>query len=116
MSTLFDEIKEGLEEAIQHASGEPSPVRVRTIEIPDVAAVRHAQGLSQAEFAAYFGVSIDTLQGWEQRRRIPRGPASALLRVIQREPDAVRRALQDGPTAAYERAKPARPTKREPVA
>lgn len=95
MSTLFDEIKEGLEEAIQHASGEPTNVRVRTVEIPDVAAVRHTLEMSQAEFAAFFGVSIGTLQGWEQRRRVPRGPASVLLRVIQREPDAVIRALHE---------------------
>jgi putative transcriptional regulator len=70
----------------------PDPSGESWVEYP-VEAIRRRLGLTQKEFARMFGVSVDTLQGWEQRRR-PRGPALALLRVIDREPEAVRRALR----------------------
>jgi putative transcriptional regulator len=56
--------------------------------------VRRRLGMSQAAFAAMFGVSVWTLRNWEQGRRRPDGPARALLRVIDREPEAARRALE----------------------
>jgi putative transcriptional regulator len=59
----------------------------------DIAATRRRLGLSQSEFAAWFGISPGTLRNWEQGRRVPEGPARVLLRVIEREPEAVRRAL-----------------------
>ena len=63
----------------------------RTFELPeaDVAAIRHTYGLSQAKFASLMGISVRTLQNWEQGRRIPRGPARVLLRVVALHPDAV---------------------------
>ena len=65
----------------------------------DVKAIRQRLGKSQAAFARMIGVSVATLQNWEQGRRQPEGPARMLLRVIDREPEAVRRALRD-PEAA----------------
>jgi putative transcriptional regulator len=59
----------------------------------DVAAIRKRLGLSQAEFAGRFGFKLDALHNWEQGRRRPDGAARAFLRVIEREPEAVRRAL-----------------------
>ena len=59
----------------------------------DPRAVRERLGITQAAFARMFGVSVWTLRNWEQGRRRPDGPARALLRVIEREPDAARRAL-----------------------
>jgi putative transcriptional regulator len=59
----------------------------------DIAATRRRLGLSQTEFAAWSGISPGTLRNWEQGRRVPEGPARVLLRVIEREPEAVRRAL-----------------------
>ena len=50
-------------------------------------------GLSQTEFAACFGISPGTLHDSEPGRRVPEGPARVLLRVIERDPEAVRRAL-----------------------
>ena len=61
----------------------------------DVSAVRQALGMSEGEFATAFGISISTLRRWERDRRAPHGPARALLRVMAREPAAVRRALAD---------------------
>lgn len=50
-------------------------------------------GLTQKEFSGMIGVSIKTLQNWEQGRREPEGPAKALLRVVEKEPQAVLSAL-----------------------
>jgi putative transcriptional regulator len=55
----------------------------------DVKAIRKKTGLSQSAFAALLGVSLRTLQDWEQGRRHPRGPAQALLRVADRHPEAL---------------------------
>lgn len=90
----FDQIMEGLEEARAFVRGEDTGATVHVVDVPDVAALRHALGLSQVAFARTFDVSVGTLRGWEQGRRVPHGPARALLRVIAREPEAVRRALE----------------------
>jgi putative transcriptional regulator len=59
----------------------------------DVKAIRQKVGMSQEVFAGHFGVSRRTLQDWEQGRRQPSGAARAFLVVIDREPQATRRAL-----------------------
>jgi putative transcriptional regulator len=59
----------------------------------DVKAVRQRLGKSQAEFARMIGVSVATLQNWEQGRRRPEGPARALLKVAAANPEAVAAAL-----------------------
>ena len=60
------------------------------VELPtDVQAIRRRLGLSQSAFAALLGVSVRTLQDWEQGRRKPSGPAYALLRVATRHPKAL---------------------------
>lgn len=64
----------------------------RVVDIPDVAAIREETGLSQSKFAALLGVSVRTLQDWEQGRRAPCGAARTLLLIAQRSP----RALLDG--------------------
>ena len=66
---------------------------MRVVWPVDIAATRRRLGLSQTEFAAWFGISPGTLRNWEQGRRVPEGPARVLLRVIERDPEAVRRAL-----------------------
>lgn len=55
--------------------------------------VRKAAGLSQEQFAARYRVPVGTLRDWEQGRREPDAAALAYLRVIEREPEAVARAL-----------------------
>jgi putative transcriptional regulator len=59
----------------------------------DTARIRKKINMSQSRFAAYIGVSVRTIQEWEQGRVVPSGAARAFLTVIDREPDAVRRAL-----------------------
>lgn len=61
-----------------------------TVNLPkDVRAIREKTGLSQSAFAALLGVSMRTLQEWEQGRRQPTGPAYSLLRVAERHPKAL---------------------------
>jgi DNA-binding transcriptional regulator YiaG len=67
--------------------------RVRALKAIDPRVVRKRLRMSQMAFAHVFGVSVRTVQEWEQRRRKPAGAARALLQVIDREPEAVRRAI-----------------------
>ena len=79
------------------AHGDERDVAVHSVEVPDridVKGVRSKLGMSQGSFAARFGISTATLRNWEQGRRSPEGPARVLLTIIDREPEAVRRALR----------------------
>lgn len=60
----------------------------------DVRALREKLGLSQSDFAALFGFNVRSLQDWEQGRRRPEIPIRAYLAVIERDPQAVIRALR----------------------
>ena len=61
----------------------------RIVNAPSVAAIRERTGLSQAQFAALLGVSVRTLQEWEQGRRAPSGAARTLLMVAAKNPKAL---------------------------
>jgi putative transcriptional regulator len=67
--------------------------KVRIMVPTDVKAIRARFGLSQDRFAKTFALNLATLRDWEQQRRMPHGPARTLLQIIDREPEAVRRAL-----------------------
>ncbi len=93
MSTAFENIRQGLQEAIAHAQGNTRGVQVHRPREVDVKAVRSKVGMTQEQFAARFGFSTATLRHWERGDRSPRGPALVLLNVIERDPQAVIRAL-----------------------
>ncbi len=61
----------------------------RVLAYPSVASIRERTGLSQVQFARLIGVSVRTLQEWEQGRRAPSGPARTLLLVADRNPKAL---------------------------
>ena len=61
----------------------------RVIHFPPIADIRRRVGLSQSEFANLLGVSVRTLQEWEQGRRMPSGPARALLAIAHKNPKAL---------------------------
>lgn len=61
----------------------------RIVNLPSVAAVRELTGLSQSKFAALLGVSVRTLQEWEQGRRAPSGAARTLLMIAAKNPNAL---------------------------
>jgi putative transcriptional regulator len=86
---MFDELVESVREGGRILRGEAKPKRAFKIKEPDAAAVRETYGLSQQEFAALLGISVRTLQNWEQGRRQPHGPARVLLRVAAEHPRAV---------------------------
>lgn len=76
------EILEGLRELKRGEIG-------RVVSLPSVSAIRERTGLSQAKFAALLGVSVRTLQEWEQGRRAPSGAARTLLMVAAKNPQAL---------------------------
>ena len=79
---IGQEIRDGLREIKRGDYG-------RLINVPDVAEIRERTGLSQAHFASLLGVSVRTLQDWEQGRRAPSGAARTLLLVADRNPRAL---------------------------
>lgn len=76
------EILEGIREIKRGEHG-------RVINVPSVASVRERVGLSQSRFAQLLGVSVRTLQEWEQGRRAPSGAARTLLLIAQKNPAAL---------------------------
>lgn len=96
-SNAFKKIMAGLEDASAYVNGDTTRGRMVAkapkLSDVDVARVRIGLGLSQSEFARGFGISIGTLQGWEQGRRKPPGPARVLLNVITKDPQHVLQAI-----------------------
>jgi putative transcriptional regulator len=74
----------------------PTPARTMRMASPEVRDLRQRAKLTQMEFAARLGVPVETIRNWEQGKRMPRGPARALLAVIAHAPDAVFAALAPG--------------------
>lgn len=66
--------------------------RMTSVEVSTATEARNRVGLSQSEFARLLGVSVRTLQDWEQGRREPSGAAKTLLRIAAQNPEAVRAA------------------------
>ena len=89
----FRELVTSIRQAGAIRRGEARPSRQRTFTPVDVKGVRRRLGKTQAEFARMIGVSVATLQNWEQGRRRPEGPARALLCVAARNPEVVSAAL-----------------------
>jgi putative transcriptional regulator len=89
---LEDSIVAGLEEALAHAKGKAPEMIVRTPV--DVKAIRERTGLSQSVFAETFGIPAPTLRAWEQGQRAPERAAALYLHVIDKERQAVERALR----------------------
>lgn len=86
---LFEELKKSIEEGGKILKGKRKPSREFKFENPDPKQIRKRLGLSQNKFAKLLGISISTLQNWEQGRREPDGPAKVLLNVAAKYPDAV---------------------------
>ena len=90
MSTFGKELIQSLGEALAHVKGEGPAI----IHVPlDPREVRKRAKLTQAEMAPLMGMSLSGYRKWEQGRRTISGPAATLLRVIAKEPEAIKRAL-----------------------
>ena len=90
MSTFGEDLIQSLGEALAHARG-AAPVIVHAPVTPRE--VRRQAKLTQAQMAPLLGMSLSGYRKWEQGTRRISGAAATLLRVIEREPEAVRRAL-----------------------
>jgi len=94
MSRFGEELIESLKQASAHASGRRVPgMRVTTVKVPNVRAIRRALRMSQHRFAVVYRIPLATLKNWEQGRRYPDAPAAAYLRAIQRRPKEVMEAV-----------------------
>ena len=90
MSTFGDDLIQSLNEALAHAKGE-GPATIHAPVTPRE--VRKQAKLTQAQMAPLMGMSLSGYRKWEQGTRRVSGPAATLLRVLEREPEAVKRAL-----------------------
>jgi putative transcriptional regulator len=79
----------------KHQAGQARGGRISEAKATDVKKVRNQAGLAQADFARLIGVSVRTLQNWEQGHRKPTGAAAALLRAVKADPKAVIKALHE---------------------
>jgi putative transcriptional regulator len=98
---MFEELLGSVREAGSILRGQKKPSRRTIIGGPGVRFIRERTSLSQSEFARLIGVSVKTLQNWEQDRRRPTGPAAALLSIIEHDPALAVKAIhrvsaQDG--------------------
>lgn len=91
----FDRIKAGLDDAKAFLEGNADKSRFE-IHVPgtvDVRKIRTSLGLSQESFAQTYGFAVSAVRDWEQGRRQPDRSARILLKVVEKEPEAVMRAL-----------------------
>jgi len=96
MSKMGKRLIAAAKNARKIARGEADPKSYKVF-VPadiDVAGIRKKLKLSQSEFAERFAIAPGTLRDWEQHRKRPEGPARVLMLVIEREPEAVQRALR----------------------
>jgi putative transcriptional regulator len=89
----FTKLVASVRQAGKIRRGRMKASRVSNLRPLDIKKIRGRLGRSQSEFALMIGVSVATLQNWEQGRRKPDGPAQALLKVAASNPRAVERAL-----------------------
>ena len=90
---MFEELLNSVREGGAILRGQKKPSRRFEVKATAIRAIRERTSLSQSEFADLIGVSMKTLQNWEQDRRRPTGPAAALLRIIAHEPKMAIRAI-----------------------
>lgn len=92
---IGQEILSGLKEINEWQKGKKK-LKVTRVSLPsagDVTKIRKKLKLDQEDFADFMGVSVKTLQNWEQKRREPQGAARSLLRVAEKAPGAILKAL-----------------------
>jgi putative transcriptional regulator len=89
----FEDLLTSIDEARKIHAGKMKPSRIFKFQPVAVTNIRKKLHVSQTEFANILGISVDTLQNWEQGRRKPEGPALALLKVAENNPKAVMDAL-----------------------
>ena len=89
MDSLFDELREGLQQAIEYEKGNGPAKKVTYIISPiteyssdEIKRLRQDAGMTQSTFASYMGVSVKTVEAWERGRTHPTGPACRLMTML----------------------------------
>ncbi|SDX86107.1 putative transcriptional regulator [Allochromatium warmingii] len=95
MSNAFIEIMSGLNDAKSHAQGQSRHVIEHAPDCLNVKAIREKTGMNPQRFCATLGISLNTLKHWEQGSKIPRGSARILLKVVDKNPQVVIKAIAD---------------------
>lgn len=85
--SIFNELKDSLNEAVDIKHGRKAPSRVARYEVADVKALRESLAITQAQLAQALGTSVDTIKSWESKRRNPTGLAAKVLATIQDNPE-----------------------------
>jgi putative transcriptional regulator len=101
---VFDQIAEGLNEALAVARGEAEPYKLHVPAEVDVKSIRAKTGLSQKDFASTFGFGFDQLKQWEQGRSRPVQALRAYLLLINAQPVQMVKALRSLHSSIYEEA------------
>ncbi len=90
MKSLFEDLKEGLDQAIAFEKGKGKAKTKRLVIMPvkkyskdEIRAIRNHAGMTQSTFANYLGVSKKTVEAWENGRTHPTGPAYRLLEILE---------------------------------
>ncbi len=90
----FNQLVKGVREMKRHMNAKSVPgARISKLAEPDVRSIREVAKISQSQFAKLIGVSVRTLQNWEQHRTRPTGPARALLKIVASDPKSAIEAL-----------------------
>ena len=95
---LFAKLAESVREGGSILRGEKPASRSFHLDPLDIRNIRESYHLTQDAFAALLGISVRTLQQWEQGRRVPEGPAMVLLRVAAKHPDALLDVVREQPS------------------
>jgi putative transcriptional regulator len=93
MSKAGERMIASAQQALAYARGEREGFVTHVPERVDVKAIRETEGLSQEAFAQRYGFTVSAVRDWEQGRRRPERSARLLLKLIEREPEVVRRTL-----------------------
>ena len=93
MSEYFESIRKGAKEALAWKQGKDTGARVRQYIALDVTDIRKKTKMTQKEFSQSFQIPLSTLRQWEQGKRLPQGPAQALLKIIAYDSDTAIAAL-----------------------
>lgn len=95
---VFNELLTSVQQAGDIKRGQAQPSRQFEFDTPNVKNIREDIGFSQSKFATLIGVSIRTLQNWEQGHRQPTGPAKVLLKLVHADPESVFKTLHSNST------------------
>lgn len=103
MTSVYDSIMTGLNEAVDYAKGNKKNARVHTVNIEpvpnfaasDIRDIRSGLGMTQMVFATVMGVSKKTVEAWEEGINTPNGPSCRLLEIFRNNPGSAKQLIRE---------------------